>query len=540
MQHQSVKSAASVRRADWRFLLPDALDRPYRHLVLLGGPDDLPEIIQRAGIAEQVTRKIPTDRCADAVIILDSSMTSLGKAARCLEPGGVLYGEVDRRSLFTLSSTPNRVSRSLNHAGLSLTGVYWIRPDLIRRQVYVPLHVAGPLKWYLQSVLTASSPAASILEFGLEVLARAGNRAFTALAPCFAFTALAGPITDMPPSVLRHPALPPELHRRELVCLVITHGTEDFRRVTILPFAPHADRPLAILKLARLPHYNECTEIEQSVLRKIRSALSGTLRESIPQPLGIVRCGQLMIGLETCVLGRSLANITSRWSAPLSQKIDALYRAASWLTEFNCQVQVKRSNWGDDELNEWVERPLAAYERAFGLTTSETRLFAAARTRARSLCGVSLPTVWVHWDFSEENILRVEEGISVIDWESGSPGPPLFDLLFFAIHWSFSACSLNTEASRLRAYRQLLAASRTTDPVFAAVRNVVEQYMARLDIDRRFQPLFLVILWVVKSLGRFPWQPGRSSHPRDRNRFVGYIGVLAEQVEPLFSERETH
>ncbi|MGH7832263.1 MAG: phosphotransferase, partial [Candidatus Binatia bacterium] len=431
--------------------------------------------------------------------------------------------------------SPSRIRRFMRNLGLSPTGLYWVRPDLINPQAYIPLDIQGTLGWYLRSVFTAPTAAVRLLETGLHILAKFGHHPFAALAPCYALTAVAGPAGDASPSLLGHPALPSELRRSDLHPLVITHGKEDFRRVTVLPFAPDSDGPLAVLKLSRLPVYNDCTENEQAILTRIHASVDETMRRTIPRPLGIIRSGKLAIGVESCAPGRSVANATTRWAVPLRRKIDDLRLGASWLAEFNSRVQIKRSQWADSDLDEWVEKPLGAYEQTFGVTSGEERLFIATRERASSLIGLPLPTVWVHWDFSEENVFRAGRGITVIDWESGAPGPPLLDLLFFTTHWNYSARSLNSDAARLYAFRQLFCNSHRSDPASVAVREAIAEYMARLNIDNRFFPLLLVLVWVVRALGRFPWQPGRSKNARAGNRFVGYLGALAEDVERLFT-----
>jgi hypothetical protein len=373
-----------LRRTDWRFLLPNPLDRPIERLVLLGGPDDLPDLVERSGIAERVSRELPSEAVADAVVLLGASLASLRRAAHGVAPGGSLYAEFDRRSPATCADSPGRVRRALARAGLAPTGTYWIRPDLVRRQVYVPVQSAGPLAWYLRSLFTASSPPERVLEAVLRRLERLGPRAFAACAPCFAVTAVAGPGVGSSPSVVCHDSLPPEARSAGAQILVITQGKEDFKRVTVLPFPASGDQPLVVLKSARSLRHNECTRSEQEILGAIRSALDGAMRASVPEPLGFVQRGHVSVGIESVAPGRSMVSQVNYWGSSLERRIDELRRVAAWLTEFHRRVQLDGASWGEPEQSQWIDGPLADYERAFGAWTGEQKLFAEARRRARA------------------------------------------------------------------------------------------------------------------------------------------------------------
>jgi hypothetical protein len=322
---------------------------------------------------------------------------------------------------------------------------------------------------------------------------------------------------------------------------VLTPGEDDLNRVVMLPFASDGNRPVGVLKLSRLPDRNIVTEDEQAALTTIRMNLNAAMRRTVPEPLGTVRWGRLSVGIESCAPGRLLSTSTGRWGAPLRHKIDDLRRAVGWLTEFHCQTQLKRSQWGDAELREWVETPLAAYEQAFGVTASERRLFARVRRRASSLVGIPVPTVLVHWNFSMSHLFRTAHEITVVDWEGISPGPSLFDLLFFVMRWNYTVRYLRGSDARLRGFRDLFCASKRTDSVATAAHRAITEYMAGVGIDHRFLPLLLVLMCVVRGLGRFNRRDGageRGQNERAGNQYVSYVGLLADHVEQLFRDAD--
>jgi hypothetical protein len=529
---------ASLRCLDWRFLLPNPPESVFQHLVLLGGPAGLHGRIVEIGLARRVSCKTPRSRSADAVIILHDAQVPLSDVAACLLPGGTLYCEINRRSPLSPIFTPGRLRRALQNVGLSTTGTYLTIPNFANRQMYLTLDVPGAMKWYLETLFIATTPAWRLLEPALRALAWFGTCPLRLLSPCYAMTAIAGAARDAPPSMLSHPGLPSDLRSSDVRPLVLTPGEQDLNRVILLPFAPGGDRPLGVLKFSRLPDRNAFTENEQTVLTTIRTSLNEAMRRTIPQPLGTLRWGELSVGVESCAAGRLLSTSTGRWITSLRQKLNDLHLAAAWLTEFHCQAQIKRLQWGVSEWHEWVETPLAAYEQAFGMTASEKRLFDTVRRRASSLVGATLPLVWQHYAFGAWNIYRANHKINVVDWESGEAGLPLFDLIYFVTHWSYTVHGLRDDAAQLHGFRQLFCEPERADPFSIAVRETITQYMARLGIDHSFLPLLLVLTWVVRAPGHISRDQalGKGTNPRNGNRYVGYIGALAEHVERLFAE----
>ena len=115
-----------LRRCDWRFLLPMAPGGSFEHVVLLGAPEGLAELIVSAGIARRVSERIPADRCVDALVIMDRSDASPKSAEGCLLHECVVYWEIDRRRQARSSVT--QAYRALRSGGLSPTAAYWVRP----------------------------------------------------------------------------------------------------------------------------------------------------------------------------------------------------------------------------------------------------------------------------------------------------------------------------------------------------------------------------------------------------------------------------
>ncbi len=508
-------------------------------MVLLNAPSRLAECVRETGLAEDVKSELPRTRSADAIIVLDGAQAVLGDLAGRLVPGGVVYVEVDPRSSWYAASIPDQVGRGLLSLGLTPVGTYLTSRDPARRHVYLPLDSRGALKWFSQTFVVARSPARRFLVPVLSNARTIGHLAALVPTPRHAIIAVAGARGDLPPSLLAHSALPPHLRSPNACALLVTPGADDLNRVVMLPFARDGHQPLGVLKLPRRAHGNELAEQEQAVLTTIRSTLDHAMRRTIPEPYGTLRLGTLNVGLESCAPGRSLSTLLGQWGTPLSEKIAHLDRAVTWLVDFHCQSEVAQLRWGSPESREWLEDPLSDYKRALGITPDEERLFAAVLGQARRLNGHLVPVVMVHWNFSMSHIFATDRDMTVVDWEGVAPGPPLFDLLFFVMHWAYTVRRLQHEDEQLAGFRNLFCESIGVDPVVRAVHRAITQYMAKLDVDYRFYPLLLVMMCVFRALGRASRQEGAiepGETARRGNRYVRYIKVLAEHLEQLLPE----
>ena len=86
---------ATVRQLDWRFLLSGA-DRPFDHLVWLGGTPELAEWTMKLGIARSVSFSEPITSAADALVISRGAKHLTNRVSCRLRPGGSLYYELGR------------------------------------------------------------------------------------------------------------------------------------------------------------------------------------------------------------------------------------------------------------------------------------------------------------------------------------------------------------------------------------------------------------------------------------------------------------
>jgi hypothetical protein len=534
-----------LRRADWRFLLPGT-SSTIQHLVLLGGPPDLADRLLEGRIAGRVSVTLPGERTADAAAVLEGAPARLREVAACLKPGGALYYEINRRALAHLADTPARVQHAMQRAGLFPTGAYWAAPNFAGCRRYIPLEFPEAFHWYLSTLFVSGAPIARLLEAGVRLYTGMHRGRFASIAPCYAVTGIAGgPDSPGMPSVLGHPAFPSELRQPGMRPVVLTSGQDDGSRVVLLPFLPGRRPPAAAVKVATQADFNRNTEREQTVLAEIRSRLVGDIRRTIPLPLGQLRFGELSVGIESCASGSPLVVTSGRWPASFAQQTADLRLAVRWLCEFHRQVHAPRMLWGEPAIERWIESPLAAYARTFGLTPGEKQLFAAVRAWSRSLAGASLPVLWTHYDFGPWNLYRDEHDFMVIDWEFGRDwerdrfGPALYDLLYFVTYWNHVVRHLHDESAEVEGLCRLFLRRAGADRYSRATHQAIAEYMALFDIDRRFLPLMLVYLWVEQALHQFDRKRSLGQGQVDRragNRSTRYLAALARHAGQLFSE----
>jgi hypothetical protein len=513
-------AAALLRRFDGRFLLPPPPGGAFAHLVLLGGPAGLAEVVEEAGIARRVSTSLPEGPSADALAVFHGSKVPPEEAVRCLAPGGCAWIELE---------SWRRIPRG---SRLRVTGVYAVHPGFDRHEAYIPLDHPAALRWYAETLQPAWTWAKWLRREGVRALSWRGGAlltrsfALTAVVPASASSRESSPqplsLWEREPEGEDSRAERSESSRaRGLRPLLLAHGLE---RAVILPFAPGETEPRGVLKVPRLPLFNAKTETEQSLLAHIRGRLGPAARSALPEPRGIYRAGNLSLGLESYAAGRPLVQRDGSWGEPLASKMRDLRDAAGWLIEFHRQTEVRRTDWDAVQRAEWIGLPLGALRQASSAAVVPERLLASVRHRSDTLDGAAFPIVWQHRDFTPWNVLRGDGGLRVIDWEGARPGPALSDLLHFSTHWSELAHQASDEAARLRVFREVWIARRGGEPG-EAVRRAVASYCEQLRLDRRFVPLLLVAAWAELALRR----GGEAPNPE-----AAYVATLAESAEELF------
>jgi hypothetical protein len=534
------------RRAEWRWLLPTPPGVVFDHLILLGGPPELAGRLVECGIARRVSRELAAPRSADAVVMLKGMAVHPRAAASCLAPGGVLYCEIDRLQPGLRAASPARLRRSLSEAGLTVTGTYLARPSFTACREYLPLDVAGAIRWYLRTLHTPQHRGQQLRAATLRTLARIDVRLLSRFLPRYAVTAVATPVgsTSLPSAMLGIPGLPSRLTRPGLAPALFAPGDGFLSHLILFPFTRDGAEPEAVLKFPRSPERNNDIENGQAVLATVRGSLQGPVLGTLPEALGVYRAGGLAMSVEGYLPGAPLAASTALWASPARSKLADLEDTAAWLAEFHREGQLGRPTWGLAELARWVETPLTTYSELFGTTPAERRLFAAVREQARALVGTQVPIVWQHRGLHLHNITRAKHRINVLDWEYAEPALPLLDLVYFIWQWRRTVRPPGSAPGRLRAFRETFCEPDGVGWGAAAVRRVIRDYVSRVGLDERLVPIGVVLTWVFYALKHYDYTAKdrrEGEDPRTGNQSVTFVGILADHVEALFAgvrERE--
>jgi len=528
----------TLREADWRFLLPPPAESSFQHLVLIGGSAGLAERVLEERIAKRVTQGPIDAGGADVVIVLHRAgeQSSIEAAARMLAPGGALYFEIDRRSRSRMALTPRRAHRALRRAGLTPTGTYWVRPTFELRQMYLPLHSPGPLRWYLGTTFAPVRLGERVLRLAFRARGRLRSVLGDALVPRFAVTAVAGSPRNSVASWLAERALETRQGEAEFTTVLVTNGADDRNRVVLLPFAAGSDRPAAALKLSRLPELNTYAISEQGALEDIRDSVDESIRAGLPAPLGVRQWGDIAVGAESYLPGRQMAVLSRRRGTGTSTRLGHFDLALSWLAEFNRQAQPRIAVWSDREWAEQIQPDVDRFRAAYGLTEGESDLIGRLEDRSRALNGVPIPFVWRHYAYAPWNIVISDGRIGVFDWEGAEPALPLFDLIYFATHWYEDAIRPKVASGSARSFRELFCVEPAKGSIAAIVDRGVADYEKRVGLDPRFRPILLTSFALSRAVSRLERiDPAlRVALDRSKNPRIDAVDALVQHRDYLF------
>ena len=521
-----------IRSLDWRFLLPLPPSGRFERLALIGADEATLRAAVEAGVADDVVEGLDGNATANAVVCLHPARIRIEAAVATLAPAGVLYLEFEgglrgRREAAAATRTCARL-------GLHLIGRYWPHPHFDEPVVYLPLDMPRAVDWYFRNVFVMSTHRARLLATPTRLAALAAGPRLSSLVPRMCMI-LSANTHGAAPGVLSAAGLPEPMRSVEARPLVLMSGSW-WSRVVVLPFVPGIREPFGAVKLWRTRGDVDRVEREQGAQRMIRRVLPIRMRNAVPEPLALVNWAGHVVSAETSARGQWLL-ARRQQHRRLAAHLHELELVAEWLTDFSKHAQVARRPWSDDDITTWFGRPLAQYGDAFDMTSAERRFEEAVLCRARELVGATMPFVWCHNDFSEQNIHVGENSLSVVDWEGLGTGLPATDLLRYLPRWLYRARRL-TCAEIFPAFSRLFVEDRTGDRAVAAARAALRSYTVAMALDERLPPLLLAGAWIRRAVDRHGHMFEHGAPPptsaRDANRYARYVAILAENTDVLF------
>jgi hypothetical protein len=530
MERQLATNARpSLRQADWRYLLPVALDRPISTLLLVGADPGLPEYLAEHGVATRISTSPSTTDSFDAVVALRGADYSLTELARRLAPEGVFYAELERRPERELRSGLGRIRRELKQAGLRGVQFYWVWPNHARRRAFLPLGVRGVIPWFLNSLFAGRSTWGKLKGLGLRQAAAFGAPLLARMLPHVAVTAVGKNTVSSTSAVVSLMAREIPAARAATISAVVTNSSDELGRVVVIPFGD--DGPLVVAKMARLKTRNWIAENEAEGLARLQSLVPSDISPDIPKPLRLLRAGGVSISVESFLGGRVLAAFgdgryrRSRW--PSEYKL-----AADWLRVFHSRCPASREVWTEKDFARWVGQPLARYAEATNATRFEEELIARAIALGRSCIGRPIPIVWQHYAFGPWNVCRRGTTVGVFDWEEVTPGLPLLDLLYFSLRCYEQI--RRTTIDRPTAVLDLFCRRFERNSFADLVDRVVGDYLASLEIDRSILPVALIVLLTMHATSRMDRTEMLIGERNRDNVYVACMRAVAENPGKLF------
>jgi hypothetical protein len=473
-----------VRRADFRFLLPDP--RP-REVVVLGEP--APGVVDALrALGASVSLPDARDGAArvapapDLVLARGGSHALVERARALLRPGGHLYVEADRAGAAGLAAAARR-------AGLRDVATHWHWPHFERPLEIAPLGEPGALRLALSRRRSRRASRAKAWLAG--TLARVG--ALQRLAPCVSVLARRPDADGSAPgpgalgfleSNSERLGLGRPGERDPLSYLLLTPRFRASRHVVFLALERGSPEPVLVAKLPRTADASALAR-EAASLRAV--ARAGASPGSVPRAVAFETCAAGAILVETALAGRPLdAESVRRDFAPWGRAV------VDWLAGLG------RAEPEPGWFERRVEAPLAALGRLASLTPDEARAIERTRVLAERLRGAAPPAVFEHGDLSPPNLLRLRAGgIGVLDWELADPqGLPAGDLFFFLTWAAWAREGAGSDEARSAALERAFFARD------AWARPFVADYARRLGLSRAaLTPLF-VLTW-ARTLARY-------------------------------------
>jgi len=540
IQSETVRNEV-LRRADWRFLLPN--------------PKPLKTVCYTPGLVTDAVRLIsdqtadprydqPSD--CDLAVAVNPSDITLRSAWAALTPDGCCYTEW--RS--PINGGLKRIRKRLKKAGFEDISFYWFWPWLsrIRLRLWLPLRAphlfnplmfthmgTGPLGGAVRTIFCNALFIGQKLGITFPVCAIARKANSTVQAPT------SRPFSTVPKGsmALTPAAQQPESPTTFVLAIIrerwktwhlgplpnhlchalVTGGPRSTSKVVALVFGESDCQPRLAVKMSRVPESVPGLMREAENLRTIES-LSPRKIPGVPRVLFCQKYAGVLILIETALPGTPLFSVLR----PENYRAIA-FKATDWLARFaEASTHCSSSAWW----TRLVEPAFGAFCENFGEVVKADRL-----QKARDALAIikDLPMICEHRDFSPWNVAVNPDGeLAIFDWESSElRGFPVTDLIYFLTYLTFS----RTAAMRWHRYRESYRASlNPSSSTGRVVDDCLNTYLKRSGLDRTVLHPLRLLTWMIHSRSEYQRliadNPGK---PRpDLLRRCLFLGLWEEEL----------
>lgn len=499
----------TLRRADWRFLLPNPT--PGRVLCLASGL--LKEAVSQ--IALETMELAGAESCELAVAV-DPSRADLESAWDALAPGGTLYTEWTV-PLITLGQIRNELSAG----DFESTALYWAYPfpSVAPAAIWLPIDSPNALHYAASLPQTLKN---RVMRTGWSLLARLG---------------WAMPVS----AIARKPIQSTEQIRQshawgwggwpeDWAWLLLTPGLRSNNKAVMLGFDPESVKPKVALKYARVREVIPALRQERENLNALEMRTHGELY-GVPAVLSYQERG------ETAALGETILSGAPLYQGLSRRTFEPLARTATeWLIEFAHATAVPARE--SDFQGRIVEPVFADFVKNYGEVADPDLVRSAgemlAKLNPREL-------IFEHRDFSPWNLLLDSAKKAVVlDWESAEPrGIPGLDLIYFLAYLAFFQNDVFRTGRFVETYRALLDPNTFFGKVFA---ECTARYAARVGMDPSDWHALRVLTWMLHGRSEYARECADSKGKPDaaqlgQSLFLQLVKEELRQIRHIESDR---
>jgi O-antigen/teichoic acid export membrane protein len=479
---QTVSFNRLLRRVDWRFLL--SMPTPRKTVVFTEG------LLARsvAEISGQVMdgRSATANGC-DLAVAVNPNLSTLRAAYDALHEDGACYTEWTPWR----AGGPRGIERQLQAAGFIRVRLYWPAPAPDMSRFWLALRAqSAPYRYLASQLFMQDSLPHRVVQAMLPVVLQVAVQ--TGMTPHLSAIAYKSSSGSAHPPRLQDLSdyigaelsrTHTELSAESLSFLVRTGGPNVDNKVNCMVFAGSDPHPHWVIKLPRVAASVQALRRERDILESLR--FDSGARETLVSPRVELWCdtnGVLIFG-QTALTGLLLSTALRPASFhELAIRIaDGLARWAGRPPALPRELW-----WG-----RLVEPLFAQVEDGFGAVLEPGTLL---QTREILSALSDLPLVFAHNDCAPWNVVMLEEGLGMLDWEEADPqGLPLADLVYCVSNMAFVLDGTVSTEHMAVSYQALLDPATRTGQVF---HESVARYAAQIGLDpANIRPL-RVLTWL--------------------------------------------
>ena len=484
-----------LRRADWRFLLPQT------HFARAACAANGALRDALSAISDAVVEPTPAVDDCDVFVATDPSDVTLDEGRRRLRAGACCYTEWSRSP-----DNGARALRRLERCGVREVELYRPWPSVDDAQVWFPVANPKMSSWYFaRQVRTADGTLRRLVRLGRRFAYHAGHRRGSATIAAIAHNVPASLLTTIRQRWSEW-GLGPEPAR--LWTVMQTGGPRSISKVVIFVFADADCEPRLVIKAARTANAAIGLRREAEMLLALHGVFDAR-RGAIPRML-IEQCdSHSALVCQTALRGESVTP-----GAVAREYRQCAETATEWL------IQLGRCTQQPSDTSRWTDITDAVFNAFIrnyrnvssdGLLDRITRIVKQAQPP---------PSVCEHRDFSPWNILRDgPRRLSVVDWESSERyGIAGTDLVYYLTHLAFYCRGLlgrrsrHSNAAFVRAYQQAWYPGHVVGRVNHACMSA---YMSALGIDGATLTALRVVTWLIHSASEHAQLTSTTPAPRE-------------------------